>query len=249
MSKQRFHKQFHVGHRHIDGRALELSVEEQRRHLYAIGSTGSGKTNFLQSLILQDIHQGRGVCPLDPHGDMAAIVAKAIPRERIADTINFDVADRAFPIAFNPVADCGDRDQRELVASQIIATFKGLWRESWGEWLEYLLKNTLLAILERESVGVSLVSIQRILEDPLYRERVLVGVHDPLVRQFWSRFGEKSQRAQLDEIRSTLNKSGKWGLSLVLRNILGQRRSSFSVSEVMDDGKILIVNLSKGLVG
>ena len=204
----------------------------------------------MQSLILQDIHLGRGVCVIDPHGDMAEEIANCIPRHRINDVIYFDAGDREHPIGFNPLSGWQNDGQKELVASQIVSTFKGLWRDSWGEWLEYLLKNTLLALLERRGVAISLLSIPRMLEDPEYRDHILAGVHDPVVKGFWQDyFGGFGSREQFERISSTLNKAGKLVLSPVLRNILGQKKSGFDMTRVMDDGKILIVNLAKGKIG
>jgi len=250
MSNSFSERHISLGRDTIHGNIFTLSKEARRRHLYAVGSTGAGKTTFLQSLIAQDIHLGRGVCVIDPHGDMAEAVASIIPRHRINDVIYFDVGDREFPIGFNPLADRGNADQRELVASQIVATFKGLWRDSWGEWLEYLLKNTLLALMERRGVDVSLLSIQLMLNDAKYRDHILAGIKDPVVLGFWRDYFETMQsREQHDRISSTLNKAGKLVLSPVLRNIIWQRRSGFDLGKVMDEGKVLIVNLAKGKIG
>lgn len=227
-----------------------LDRETRRRHLYTIGSTGAGKTTFLQSLINQDIHKGRGLCLIDPHGDLAEDIIDNIPRERINDVIYFNVGDREYPLGFNPLSGWKDAHERELVASQLVATFKGQWGDSWGEWLEYLLKNTLMALLERRGVAVSLLSISRMLEDADYRRHILSGVRDPVVSGFWQKYFEGfDNREQLARISSTLNKAGKLVLSPVLRNIVGQTRSSFDMTEVMDSSKILIVNLSKGKIG
>ena len=227
-----------------------MDQETRRRHIYSIGSTGAGKTTFLQSLINQDIHAGRGVCLLDPHGDLAEEIIDNIPRERINDVIYFDAGDRNNPLGFNPLAGWDADHERELVASQLVSTFKGIWRDSWGEWLEYLLKNTLMALLEREGVAVSLLSIVRMLEDVEYREHIVAGVKDPVVLRFWREYFEGfAPRERHLRISSTLNKAGKLVLSPVLRNIVGQTSSSFDMSDVMDGSKILIVNLSKGKIG
>ena len=250
MSKGNDTAQLILGRNVMGGHFECLSQDQRRRHLYSIGSTGAGKTTFLQSLILQDIHLGRGVCVIDPHGDMAEEIANCIPRHRVNDVIYFDAGDREHPIGFNPLSGWDSDDQRELVASQIVSTFKGLWRDSWGEWLEYLLKNTLLALLERRGVAISLLSIPRMLEDPEYRAHILAGVHDPVVKGFWQDyFGGFGNREQHERISSTLNKAGKFVLSPVLRNILGQKRSGFDMTAVMDEGKVLIVNLAKGKIG
>lgn len=236
-----------LGHRQRDGSLLSLDPAERRRHLYTIGSTGSGKTTFLQSLILQDINRGAGVCVIDPHGDMAKRIASSIPRHRINETVYLDTSDIDFPIGFNPLAGWPDRDDQERVALSIVSTFKSLWRDSWGEWLDYLLKNTMLALMKTEAKAVSLASVNRMLEDARYRATIVSGIKDPILRRFWlDNFEEKSERDRLTEIRSTINKAGKWTQSTILRNIVCQPRSGFSIEKIMDEGGILIVNLSKG---
>jgi type IV secretory pathway TraG/TraD family ATPase VirD4 len=225
-----------------------LSQDERRRHVYAIGQTGTGKTTLLENLVLQDIYAGRGVTLIDPHGDIASRIANSIPRQRLNDTVYFDAADRDYPIGFNPLSGV-DSIHRELVASGIVAGFKGLWANSWGEWLEYLLKNSLMAILEYPG-GLSLAALPRFLQDTAFRDHVLQSVTDPEVRRFWENFfGELDQRQELERVSSTLNKAGKLTLSPTLRNILGQRESGIDFRRVMDNGQILIINLSKGLLG
>lgn len=227
-----------------------LSQDERARHLYVIGRTGTGKTTFLRSLALQDIHAGRGCCLIDPHGDNAEAIADSIPRHRINDTIYFDASDREHIIAFNPLTHDGSADDAELVASELVTMFKGMFRESWGEWLEYLLKNTLLTVLGQRGEAVSIVSVLRVLDDEAYRERFIRRLADPVVRSFWEHFFERlKERDELDRVSSTLNKVGKFALSPVLRNIMGQARSGFDIKRVMDERQILIVNLSKGRIG
>ncbi len=143
------------------GGRFDVSDEQRARHIYTIGRTGSGKSTLQRSLILQDIHAGRGVCLIDPHGDNARWLANCIPRHRVNDCIYYDAADREWPIGLNPFTDSFDPDTRELIASEMLAMFKGLFRNSWGEWLEYLLKHTLRALLEYSTGAVSLLSIQR----------------------------------------------------------------------------------------
>ena len=239
-----------LGRRQSQDGLLRLDQETRRRHLYAIGSTGAGKSTFLSSLVSQDIHAGRGVCLIDPHGDLAEDIISKIPRHRLNDVVYFNAADRDHPIGFNPLSGWEGADQRELVASQIVSTFKGIWRDSWGEWLEYLLKHCLMSLMERRGVAVSLLSLPRMLEDVRYRDHILAGVKDPVVLRFWRDFFDGfDPREQHARISSTLNKAGKLVLSPVLRNIFGQTQSGFDPTWVMDEGKILIVNLSKGIIG
>jgi len=233
----------------ISEHKFALSQDERRRHIYAIGQTGTGKTTLLENLVLQDIYAGRGVTLIDPHGDIAHRIANSIPRHRLNDTVYFDAADRDHPIGFNPLSGV-DSTHRELVASGIVAGFKGLWANSWGEWLEYLLKNSIMAILEYPAPGLSLAALPRFLQDTPFRNHVLKYVRDPEVRRFWENFfGELDQRQELERVSSTLNKAGKLTLSPTLRNILGQQRPGIDFKRVMDNNQILIINLSKGLLG
>ena len=227
-----------------------LSANERARHIYTIGRTGSGKSTFQRSVILQDIHAGRGVCMIDPHGDNAEAIADSIPRHRINDTIYFDAGDRAHPIALNLFGDVAGIDEADLVASEVLTMFKGLFGDSWGEWLEYLLKNAMLALTLEPHGTATLPGVERMLQDSGYRRRILAGVRDPVVAGFWRRyFEELGKKAELDRISSTLNKVGKFSLSPVLRNIVGQSKSGFDIARVMDTRQILIVNLAKGKIG
>lgn len=232
------------------GGRFDISEDQRARHIYTIGRTGSGKSTLQRSLILQDIYAGRGVCLIDPHGDNARSLADCIPRERMNDCIYFDAADREWPIGLNPFTDSFDPDTRELIASEMLAMFKGLFRDSWGEWLEYLLKHTLRALLEYRTGAVSLLSIQRMLEEEAYRERILRNLNDRALTRFWEQYFDKlREKEQLDRISSTINKTGKFELSTVLRNVVGQSRSGFSIKRVMDERQILLVNLAKGQIG
>lgn len=227
-----------------------LNESERARHLYAVGRTGSGKTTLLRSIFLQDIVAGRGGCLIDPHGDNAQAIADSIPRHRLNDVIYFDASDRSNPIGLNLLENLSDADDAELIASEVVTMFKGLFRDSWGPWLEYLLKNTLLTLMLQRNVPVSLVSVQRMLDDKDYRERMIAGVKDPVVRGFWEKyFAKLTKRVELELTSSTLNKVGKFALAPVIRNIVGQWRSGFDMQQVMDQKKILIVNLAKGRIG
>lgn len=232
------------------GGRFDVSENQRARHIYTIGRTGAGKSTLQRSLIIQDIYAGRGVCLIDPHGDSARWLADCIPRNRINDTIYIDVADREWPIGLNPMTDSYDADARELVASEMLAMFKGLFRNSWGEWLEYLLKHTLRALLEYGTGAVSLLSIQRMLEDERYRQKILHLLKDPALQRFWNQYFDRLQERQLlERISSTINKTGKFELSTVLRNIVGQTKSGISIQRVLDEKQILLVNLAKGQIG
>src|SRR5712691_7996855 len=164
-----------------------LSLDDRRRHLFVIGKTGSGKSTLLRNLIVQDIAAGRGLMLLDPHGDLAEELLDYIPPWRIEDLIYVAPADLTHPIGFN-LLERVPPDDRPLVAASVVATFKHLWRESWGPRLEYVLYNTVAALLDYPPSrgGVSLLGVPRMFTDPDYRERVVKEIQDARTRSFWT---------------------------------------------------------------
>ena len=227
--------------------AFGIKTDDRRRHLYAIGKTGMGKTNMLENLAIQDIRNGHGVCFVDPHGDTAEKLISMIPPERINDVIYFNPADQDYPIAFNVLEEV-PREFRPLVASGLIGVFQKLWADSWGPRLEYILRNALLALLE--TPGSTLLGVMRILTDKKYRIRVTNNITDPVVRAFWAdEFPQWNERVLQEVISPIQNKVGQFLTSPIIRNLLGQTKSAFDIRKVMDDKKILILNLSKGRIG
>src|SRR3954453_2678864 len=164
-----------------------ITVDDRRRHLYVLGKSGSGKSTLLRNMAVQDIAAGRGLMLLDPHGDLAEELLDYIPRSRIADVIYLDPADLSRPIGFNLLEQVAP-DDRPLVAASVVATFKHLWRDSWGPRLEYVLYNTVAALLDYPPSrgGVSILGVPRMFTDLDYRERVVREVRDPRVRAFWT---------------------------------------------------------------
>lgn len=228
-------------------RVFGIKMDDRRRHMYVIGKTGMGKTNLLENLVIQDIQKGHGVAFIDPHGDTAEKLIKAIPANRINDVIYFNPADQDFPIAFN-VMEKVSPEYRHLVASGLIGVFKKIWADSWGPRLEYILRNAILALLEYP--GSTLLGVTRILVDKSYRERVVEKVTDPVVKSFWvDEFTKWNDRVLQEVISPIQNKVGQFLSSSLIRNIVGQTVSSFDVREAMDNRKILIMNLSKGRIG
>lgn len=228
-------------------RIFGIKTDDRRRHMYVIGKTGMGKTNLLENLAIQDIKHGKGVAFIDPHGDTAEKLIKAIPADRINDVIYFNPADQDFPIAFN-VMESVDPEYKHLVASGLVGVFKKLWADSWGPRLEYILRNAILALLEYP--GSTLLGVTRILVDKDYRERVVAKVTDPVVRAFWvDEFSKWNDRVLQEVISPIQNKVGQFLSTSLIRNIVGQTVSSFDVRDIMDNRKILIMNLSKGRVG
>ena len=221
--------------------------EDRRRHMAVIGKTGMGKTTLLHKLIVSDIQYGRGLALIDPHGDLADAILDCIPAFRTNDVVLFDAGDRHFPLAFNPLA-CQDPDQRPLVASGVIAAFKKLFGNSWGPRLEHILRNALLALLEIPNT--SLLSLQRLLSDAAYRKTVANRLADPIVKSFWQHeYAGWKPQFRAEAVAPISNKVGQFLSQPILRAIVGQSRSSLDLRRVMDEGRILIVNLSKGRIG
>ncbi|MDD5396618.1 MAG: type IV secretion system DNA-binding domain-containing protein [Candidatus Moranbacteria bacterium] len=228
-------------------RVFGIKTDDRTRHMYIIGKTGMGKTNLLENLVVQDIRNGHGICYIDPHGDTAEKLLKAVPAERINDVIYLNPADQNFPLAFN-VMESVDPDYRHLVASGLIGVFKKIWADSWGPRLEYILRNAILALLEYP--GSTLLGVTRILVDKKYREKVVEKVTDPVIRQFWvDEFPKWSDKVLQEVVSPIQNKVGQFLSSSLIRNIVGQTQSSFDIRNAMDTQKILIINLSKGRIG
>ena len=228
-------------------RVFGIKTDDRTRHMYIIGKTGMGKTNLLENLVVQDIRNGHGICYIDPHGDTAEKLLKAIPANRINDVIYLNPSDQNYPLAFN-VMESVDPDYRHLVASGLIGVFKKIWADSWGPRLEYILRNAILALLEYP--GSTLLGVTRILVDKKYRERVVEKVTDPVIRQFWvDEFPKWSDKVLQEVVSPIQNKVGQFLSSSLIRNIVGQTQSSFDIRDAMDTRKILIINLSKGRIG
>jgi CxxC-x17-CxxC domain-containing protein len=224
-----------------------IKTDDRRRHFYTLGKTGMGKTSMIQNMAIQDIRSGKGVAIVDPHGEFAEECLKAVPADRAKDVIYFNPADLDFPVALN-VMESVDPEYRHLVSSGLIGIFKKLWTDSWGPRLEYILRNAILALLCHPSS--TLLGINRLLVDKQYREEVLSYVDDPVVSSYWiDEFSKYNDRLLTEAISPIQNKVGQFLSSGLIRNIVGQTKSAFSIREVMDEGKILIMNLSKGRIG
>jgi hypothetical protein len=221
--------------------------DDRRRHVAILGKTGMGKSTLLQNLIVSDIRDGRGVGLIDPHGDLADTLPALVPKHRTNDVVLFDAGDRDSPLSFNILA-CRNVEERPLVASGIVSAFKKLYSDSWGPRMEHILRNALLALLEVP--GTSLVSLLRMLSEAKYREAILKQVTDPVVSAFWNReFAAMHAKLQVEAIAPIQNKVGHFVSSPLTRNIVGQSRSTIDLRRIMDEGKVLIVNLSKGRIG
>ncbi len=229
------------------GASARLSAADRRRHLYLIGKTGTGKSTLLKSLMLADLHAGRGFALLDPHGDLAEAVADATPAWRVNDIVYLNPADLAFPIGFNPLAGVTP-DARPLVAAQVTGAFHHIWGKSWGPRLAYILMNSLRLLLD--APGSTLLGLPRLLADDPYRQRLLAHCRDPVVRGFWQEeFAGYHDRLASEAVAPVQNKVGTLLSPPALRNMLGQPRSTLQIRRLMDDGHVLIVNLAKGRLG
>ena len=228
-------------------REFGIKNDDRRKHVYVIGKTGMGKTTMLQNMIIGDVYAGRGFAIVDPHGDVAEDILDFIPDERVNDVIYFNPADLDWPIAFN-VFERVSTEHKYLVASGLVSVFKKLYAESWGPRLEYILRNTLLALLDFPQA--TLLGVLRILVDKKYRNDVIEQINDPVVRSFWlDEFANYNEKFRTEAIAPIQNKVGQYLSSAVIRNIVGQIKSSFDLRDVMDNNKILIMSLSKGKIG
>ncbi len=224
-----------------------LLRRDRSRHVYVIGQTGAGKSGLLELLALSDIFYNQGYCIVDPHGDFAIDNLRFVPESRIKDVVYFNPADTAFPVAFNPL-EVSDPAKKPNVCSEVIGVLKRMFGDSWGPRLEHILRYTLLALLDRPEA--TLLDISRLLTDKDFRKETLDYCSDVTVLQFWKHeFGQWNDKQVNESIAPVLNKVGAFTANPIIRNIIGQPKSSFDIRKIMDEGKILVVNLSKGLIG
>jgi len=220
---------------------------DRSRHVYIIGQTGAGKSGMLELFALSDVFYNQGYCIIDPHGDFAINNLRFVPEHRIKDVIYFNPADTAYPVAFNPL-ELSDPARKPNVCSEVIGVLKRMFGDSWGPRLEHILRYTLLALLDRPET--TLLDISRLLTDKDFRKETLDYCRDVTVLQFWKHeFGQWNDKQVNESIAPVLNKVGAFTANPIIRNIIGQPKSSFDVRKIMDEGKILVVNLSKGLIG
>ncbi len=220
---------------------------DRSRHMYIIGQTGAGKSGTLALLALSDIFHNQGYAIIDPHGDFAVDNMKFIPASRIKDVVYFNPSDTAHPLGFNPL-EVYDPSMKSNISSEVIGVLKRMFAESWGPRLEYILRYTILALLDRPET--TMLDITRMLTDKKFRKETLTYCQDTVVLQFWAvEFNSWTDKFQAEAIAPILNKVGAFTANPVIRNIIGQPKSTFNIRQMMDEGKILIVNLSKGLIG
>ena len=224
-----------------------IKAKDRTRHVYTIGKTGMGKSTMLENMAIQDIQNGNGIAFLDPHGSTADKLLSYVPESRIKDVIYFAPFDLDYPVSFNVMEDVGP-DKRHLVAAGLMSAFKKIWVDAWSARMEYILNNTILALLEYP--GSTIISINRMLADKDYRKLVVDNVTDPAVKSFWiDEFGKYTEKFAAEATPAIQNKIGQFISNPLIRNIIGQPKSSFDVRSIMDGSKILIMNLSKGRLG
>ncbi len=238
-----------LGESVFHGQRVKFGIrpDDRRRHTYVIGKTGMGKSVLLENMIFSDIHAGKGIGVIDPHGDLIDAILKFIPKSRSNDVVLFEPADRDFPISFN-ILECKDPTQQPLVASGLMSVFMKMWPEAFSGRMEYILRNALLALLE--SGGQSMLGILRIFSDDAYRAKILENVKDPVVKTFWEfEYLSWSDKYRTEAIAAIQNKIGQLLSTPLIRNVVGQVVSTLDIREAMDSGKIVLVNLSKGKLG
>ncbi len=224
-----------------------IKQRNRRGHMYVVGKTGTGKSSLLGNMIISDIAQGNGLALIDPHGDLAETVLRFIPRHRMNDVIYLNPSDIEYPVPVNFLEKVEPGDRHQIV-SGLISVFKKIWHEFWGPRLEHLLRYALFTLLDYPES--TLLDVTRLFTDISFRSKVLSFVTQEAVRAFWqSEFDKYSPWLRSEAISPILNKMGQFLTNSPLRNIVGQKDNTFNLRKVMDDGKILIANLSKGAIG
>ncbi len=220
---------------------------DRRQHMYVVGKTGTGKTTLLHNMMVQDIANGEGVCVVDPHGEFVESLIKKIPEERVNDVVYFNPADLEYSVGFN-VLELPDPKYKHLVASGLMGIFTKIWSGVWSARMEYILNNCILALLD--TPGSTLLGITRILVDKEYREKIVANIEDPVVRSFWvNEYEEWDNKFKNDAIAPIQNKVGQFLSTPLIRNVVGQTKSTIDIPDIMNSGKIFLVNVSKGRIG
>lgn len=224
-----------------------IKSSDRRAHIYLLGKTGTGKSTLLEALMLDDLRKGNGFALLDPHGDLLKRIRVCIPRERQNDLIDFDVSNPDQPYGFNPIGNIAV-DKRPLACSGLIQVLKHLWADSWGPRLEYILRNCLLSLLDYP--GANLSDILLLLSDKGYRKKVIPLIRNKQVKDFWlSEYDRYPERFRIEAIAPIQNKVGAFLSHPLLQRILTNPKQRLSLRRIMDEGKILLVNLAKGSIG
>jgi hypothetical protein len=223
-----------------------IKLQDRFSHLYVIGKTGTGKSSLLLNMAIDDIYKGYGLCLIEPHGQACAALLERIPEHRKSDVVYFNPTDSGDRMGFNPLHGV-PIEERHLVASEIVLAFKKIWGDSWGPRLEYILRYCLLTLLEYPSA--TLLDIQPLLLDQAFRNMVLLYTDNTAIQSFWhNEFEKYTSSLRMEAIMPILNKAGVFNANPIMKDIAG-RQSGLSIEEIMNSGKILICNLSKGMIG
>ncbi len=224
-----------------------IKQADRRAHMYLIGKTGTGKSTLLETLIRQDMASGQGLALLDPHGDLVEKLLAQVPEHRRDDLIYFNVPDHTQALSLNPLESIAPL-KRPLAASGLLEVFKKLWMDSWGPRLEHIMRNALLALLDQPQA--TLADILRLLDDQAFRKEAIAQIKNAQVREFWAKeYANYPTRFRMEAIAPIQNKVGAFLANPILNKILTQTKSAFYLRRVMDEGKILLVNLAKGKIG
>jgi CxxC-x17-CxxC domain-containing protein len=224
-----------------------IKRKDRRQHMYILGKSGTGKSVLLSNLIIQNIQNGEGVCVVDPHGELVEELLDFIPEERAKDVIYFNPADRDYHIGFN-VMEMNDPKYKHLVASGLMGIFTKIWANAWSSRMEYILNNAILALLD--TPDSTLLGIPRLLVDKDYRQVVINNLKDPVVKSFWTHEYEQwRDQFRNEAIAPIQNKVGQFLSSSIIRNVVGQPKSTIDIFKIMNEGKIFLVNVSKGRIG
>ncbi len=228
-------------------RRFGIKIDDRRRHMYIVGKTGMGKSTMMENMVLDDIYSGNGIGLVDPHGDFAEKILNFIPPNRINDVVYINPSDLDFPIGFN-ILEVYNEGQKHLIVAGLMGIFKKIWPDVWSARMEYILNNTLLALIEYP--GSTLLGINRLLSDKKYRKKVIAKVTDPVIKAFWNvEFAGYSEKYAQEAVAPIQNKIGQFLSTNVIRNMVAQVKSTIDIRKLMDEGKIIIMNLSKGRIG
>ena len=224
-----------------------IKSADRSKHVYVIGKTGMGKSTLLENMAIQDIQNGHGIAFVDPHGGTAEKILEYVPENRVKDVLYFAPFDMEYPVSFNIMEDVG-ADKRHLVVNGLMSVFEKIWEDAWSARMAYILQNTLLALLEFP--GATLLAVNRMYTDKAFRNKVVENVKDVSVKSFWvDEYAKYTDKYAQEATPAIQNKIGQFAGNPLIRNIIGQSKSSFNIRQLMDEKKILIVNLSKGRVG
>ena len=224
-----------------------IKTQDRTRHIWSVGKSGTGKSTMIENMVIDDLKKDRAVALIDPHGDSCESLLNYIPSHRINDTVYFNPADRDHPIIINPL-EVINREEAELVVSGIMSVFTKIWANVWSARMEYIMRNSLLTLTQVE--GTTLADVLKILSDKGYRNNILQKVDDENLIRFWKdEYDKMPDRLQKEAISPIQNKVGQFVTSPMIRRIIGSPKSSIQLDEIMNEGKIMLCNLSQGRLG